>query len=511
MKTLLQEILFRSEIKVSSNKILYLIAVIATMVFVILKPSIYPLGDDFWHLEGTDRSLPIPMMHLTNGSRAIDKYVTYHAFGLFERGYAALFEAPRYGRFFDLFQTLNAVIYTIIYAALIYLPFPLSNKSGAKPSIFHFCVVISASIIMLQQMPYITMTDLFGYQLTACLTIVFLVTLFPIDIFLNKQRLRENKLSPGRFFLFSFLAYSVSVGMETFVVLSWIYIGLYYGILIAREACSGSDIKCAVMSILVSDKARALVIAQFFFFSAWSMFAVLSSKREAMLIAEGKHLEKIDFSDTLQAFFLSNAGIFLISILLIYFIYLLIYSRFNSSKVQKIDSARRIENLWLFTFILLLLVGYGIVLWLQSWLTNINYFTVKFIMPITMITFISISAALSCGLQNPLYTFPVTLALGIALTFQLVSLHKYCANQAVMANQIRHVFLRTSNNLGRQGSFQVPFKLPLHSNDGYPLLPGINAQPWFRRTYRNILNRYYLSGFSNRNTPVFYEKKTDAK
>ena len=54
----------------------------------------------------------------------------------------------------------------------------------------------------------------------------------------------------------------------------------------------------------------------------------------------------------------------------------------------------------------------------------------------------------------------------------------------------------------------INFTLPTRfkHNEGYPLLPGENAENWFRNSYRKMLNKYYGTNF-DRSGPVFVTRK----
>ena len=493
-----------------------LLAFLGIIAYALTQGSVFPQGDDLAHLV-TDRAFPVPERWIWISNRVIDGFFNAYFFQLFQILYDIFPGLGAARDFVDLYRAYNALVYSVFVIAAVSLTNLTVREFVGKGSFELLVTSLLAFCAVLRWMPpNVGSTFLFAYQVTAVITLAFLLLAYPPFRFESAARdeLAREPLSRPRYVLLSLLAYLTAVGLEAFVVFAWLYIAAYYAALFTvhlRSSPARRDMRSILRSMSPSGLQTHTITLQFLLYSVWSLYALTTSGRTRIGLTPGAELVSWYRFPALDMASIRSSGAHLLALVLISCIGYALLRRIGNrgSRVARDRLFAPTTLLSLFVFSSVLGFGYLGGLVALGDIASINYVNdPKFIFPLKFVLLTLLLALLLplVGLfRNALLEGVAVVGLFVYCTAIVAEQMMQAGKERVAAERIRKAFRAAA--VAPDNFVSVPFVLPniIPNNEGYPLLPAGKAAEWYRTSYRLMLNKYYKANFDNFG-PIFYTK-----
>ena len=481
-------------------------------LFLLLQDSIYVKGDDpdkiFWH-----RPVPVPNVGSWIGNRVVDDYVQGFLFQTFELIYEFFLPIGKSGNFLSMFQTFNSIMFASVYIGWLYLFVRTTKELYSDDNhdiwaAFVFSAGVLGSLIM-----YINMSIMFAYQVTALITVYFLLSAFPLGALkiLPGTETNDEAVDREKNSVFLLLcAYLVAVSLESFMIFSWQYIGCYYLALLTKLFILG-DRNLLFQKLWTKIKCDQRILLPFFLFSSWALYSVSTSGRtQRGLSAAPESLADLPLLKYKVFEFAFHKSTYfkipiLFSLILLVFFVLFAKNVLDAMREGGIRSVRdRFLNISPFVmFLMTLIFVYTVSLLLLSELTNINYVNDnKMRLPLD---FLTLTFVFILGLdivkkaKIPVFNAVLIIWMFVGLLAVFGDNITLSSASHIEAEKQRNAFDLASKATGNV--VKIPFEPP-KSGYGDSVLPGPHAPDWYRKKYRLMLNRYYGTTFDHTG-PVF--------
>lgn len=499
-----------------------LFAILWGIIFSMLINNVFPYGDDIRKMASPDNPFPIPMPHLWIGNRVVDGFFIHYSFELFAHIYEIFYRVgagyPK--TFLDLFQTFASIVYASVFVLYTILFQRTARSFGGLGGLVvpATVAVMVAGCFMFYAAPYWELTTLFAYTITALISLAFLLTAFPLHGLSWAKGAGENRenLSGAKLIVLSVGSYFVAVGLEIFVVFSWIYIISYYmAIIVTRPGFDGT-LRDGYLAVIRDIKGRFSIIFQFALYSGWAMYAVATSGRTEQGVKGA--ISAVPHFDYLSLVERSWGAKLLLGIMLACLLLVLGKIAFKKEWVGKLTRVSSISKLariqpWA-TFLFFLSFGYAVALVWLSELTAKQYFvSTNFLLPLMFVVLLCVFLPLLFLVERYAYGWIKGASFLVLLMFFVLGLgNAMKGGHFTRKNEEQMRMALDEAARVKNGPVEVDFQLPhqVTGNEGYPLLPGKHAAGWYRWSFRKVLNRYYGTHF-NKSGPVFVTKLRGTK
>lgn len=495
-----------------------------SLIFILLlasyTTSAYPQGDDAQHLFGYSNNV-LPQRGGWIANRVVDAFFNRFLFLLFQPvdrflGGHAFFES--FSRYSGLLNAINACL---LIAITHYL-----SQSGLKNTFGSYFAALACSFSLTLSVIFGDTTHTVAYNLTLIICLLFITTIKPLeDMFVqgNKRESHDNNLSSHYALLIT--GYFTAFGNELFALFSWIYLAAAFWvsslpILFERKMNINAPKNLFIeigftryRFVLCFNAALTLV----------SLWFLANSGRYRMSLSTNSYRDLSQLKRYLTDFiggFIHNplsrswalSTFIITAFCLVRFLYCM---RARIRLSAKSSFHLLLLSISPLLFFLIINIGYFTVLFIAGYRDS-RFFVASPEMPsfyadrsslfLSPLLVVNLALALRCltmaSAKSRLVGSLFVLASMFILFSKSYTFFSVIRDRVTMSDQVGRAFEDAAKS--NSETIFVTFCLPasVETNEGYPILPSVNAAEWYRNSYRDIFRVYYSKDFGNQG-PIF--------